>query len=304
MRLPVLIVLATLMLSGCTSKLVVGPLYNRLDDQMRGEFHKLGKFNEEQIAHFETRVGHFHVWHRQVELPRYAQLLSDIRASIKEPGNTTRFDIQNWIDTAESFTRSARDCHPVNFSYDLMQTLTDPQVTFIEKRFARERRKNFARYNSRTPEERQNRRYANIAKWAGRANFEFTNKQKALLKETMTRQISMRPQYYRAANSWAESLFKLVRQQDNPNFENEVAMQLGKLWTLLENAHPRQWQANRDLWQDFGMRFVTSLTKDQRIKLNTFLRKISKTINAISKDKPSFKPSYDPDHGCSIPLPE
>ncbi len=298
---PFLIVLAALFLSGCTSKLVVGPLYNRLDDQMRSEFHKLAKFNDEQTAHFEQRVGHFHVWHRQVEIPLYAQLLSDIRTSIKEPNKTSAADIKKWVDTAESFTRSIRECHPVNFSYDLMQTLTDPQVNFIEKRFANERRKNFARYNSRTPEERRARRYSNIIKWAGRANFKFTRRQKAMIKETMAKQISMRPQYYQAADNWAKTLFRLARQQDDPHFEDKVATQLTKLWTLLENAHPEQWQANRDLWQNFGLRFVASMTPDQRVTANAFLRKMSSTLIGISKDKPSFKPTNHPAHGCTIP---
>jgi len=294
------VVLSTLILGGCTTKLVVGPLYNRLDDQMRGEFHKLAKFNDSQIAHFEQRVGHFHVWHRQVELPRYAALLGTIESSIRVRDDTTREDINNWINTAEGFTRSVRECHPVNFSYDSIQTLEDNQVNFIERRFARERRKNFARYNSRTAEERKQRRYNNIIKWAGRANFDFTNKQKRLLNETLEKQISLRKQYYKAVDAWNRKLFQIARKQNAPDYEQKMANQVTQLWSLLENAHPEEWQANRALWRDFGIKFVSSMTSDQRLKAGAWLRKMRKTLVGISKDQPSFKPTYNPAHGCTI----
>ena len=82
-KLALITVLGVVLLSSCTnSKLLISPIYNRLDDQMRGEFHKLAKWTDDQEAHFESRVGTYHVWHRQNELPKYANLLKKIQASI------------------------------------------------------------------------------------------------------------------------------------------------------------------------------------------------------------------------------
>jgi len=294
-----LCVLALLILSGCTnSKLIIGPLYNRLDDQMRGEFHKLGEFNEDQIAYFEQRVGTFHVWHRQEELPQYATLLNSIQTSIRERGKTSKDDVQEWMDTAEKFSRRARLCHPVNFSYDLMQTLTDDQINFIERRFASERKKNYDRYLSSTPAERRQRRVDNVVKWAGRIGFDFTNTQIEMLDRAMSNQISMRRQYYRLVDEWAKNLFVIARQQQAPDYEEKMRTQLNKLWTLLEKAHNNEWRANRQIWRDFGDEFVQSMTSDQRIYAGTWIDKMSDTIRAISQDEPSFRSDNNPEHGC------
>ncbi len=296
--------LLLLIVSGCTnSKIVIGPLYNRLDDQMRGEFHKLAKWNEDQINQFESAVGTFHVWHRQEELPKYAALLNTIQASIRERNSTTAADVNNWVDTAELFTRNVRLCHPVNFSYDLMQTLTDEQVNFIERRFARERKRNFTRYLNDTPEERREGRVNNVVKWAGRVGLDFNKTQKRMLTEAMGRQISLRRQYYSLVDVWAKDLFVIARKQDAPDYEQKMKSQVNKLWSLLEDAHNQEWQANRNNWREFGYEFVKSLSYDQRIHASNWLRKMSKTVNGISKDKPSFKVGNNPQIGCMVGAP-
>ncbi len=288
-------------ITGCTnSKLVIAPLYNRLDDQMRGEFHKLAQWNDKQIEHFELRVGTFHVWHRQQELPKYAALLNEIQASIAVRDKTTQKDINSWVDTAESFTQVVRTCHPVNFSYDLMRTLNDEQINFIERRFARERKKNFDRYKSKTPEQRRADRVENVVKWAGRIGFDFNNTQKQMLDDTMAKQISLRKQYYALVEVWAKDLFVIARQQKAPDYEQRMSAQVNKLWTLLEQAHNEQWNANRQLWRGFGYKFEQSLSHDQRVHASNWIEKMADTIQAISNDKPSFKVQNNPAHGCAV----
>jgi len=293
-----------LIVTGCTnSKLVIGPLYNRLDDQIRGEFHKLAKWDKNQIAHFEARVGTFHVWHRQNELPQYATLLNTIQASIKTRDVTTREDIKNWIDTAESYTHVASMCHPVNFSYDLMQTLTDEQIDYIEKRFKSERKKNFTRYLESTPEERRKKRLENVVKWSGRIGLDFNNTQKRMLEDTLSKQVSLRQQYYALVDVWAKDVFILARMQDTPDYQAKMKVQMNKLWGLLENAHNDEWKANRKLWRDFGYEFVKSLSHDQRIQASNWIDKMGSTVRDISKDEPSFKVTDNPELGCIVGQP-
>ena len=73
-RLPKMLTTITLILliQSCTnSKLIISPLYNRLDDRMRSKFNEIGDFNDEQTEAFAQRVGTFHVWHRQSEYRMY-----------------------------------------------------------------------------------------------------------------------------------------------------------------------------------------------------------------------------------------
>jgi len=296
-----IVALGILLASGCTnSKLIIGPLYNRLDDQMREGFHKLGDFNSSQEAAFEAMVGTFHVWHRQSELPRYAALLDDIQASIASPDTTQPDEIRNWIETAEGFTQAVRHCHPANYSFDLTKTLTDDQVNSIEQRFNRQRQKHREKRAKRTREERIDDRVGNITKWSSRAGLKFNDEQRKMLHETMEKQISLRQQYYRLSNAWKKRLFTLARDQQASNYDELMAAHLGELWTLLEKGHPNEWRQNRQLWQDFAVRFVDSLTPDQRRTSSRWIRKMSTTLKAISRDTPSFKVGQDPSVGCLV----
>ena len=297
----ILVLLAVTVLGACTnSKLVIGPLYNRLDDQMRKEFNKLGDFNAEQKAAFEATVGSFHVWHRQNELPKYATLLRTVAGSIARADQTSREDIAAWFETAESHTQAIRQCHPVNYSFDLMRSLDDEQITFIENRFKRERAKNLARYKKRTPMERAERRLNRIDKWARRVGLELTANQRAMLRTSLGKQISMRPQYYELSDEWNRQFFNIGRDQDSASYDAKMTAHLLKLWSLLETAHPEQWAANRALWRNFALRFVNSMTPEQRAHANQWMKKMANTLDAISNDEPSFKSTNDPGLGCLI----
>jgi hypothetical protein len=298
LRLVVLTLLAVL-LTGCTnSKLIIGPLYNRLDNQMRAEFNKLGNFNETQNNAFEQAVGTFHVWHRQVEMPKYADLLQEIAGSISTSGSTDRNEVAQWAASAEEYSRNVRECHPVNYLFDLIRSLSDEQINFIEKRFNGERQKNRERYGTQTREERVERRMKNIVKWAGRLGLKFSTVQRDILRDGLIQQVSLRKEYYALSNEWTNYLFVLTRNQGNPDYDEALANHMTKLWTLLEDAHPNVWHSTRDLWRNTIYTLIGTFSKEQRDTSSQWLKKMAKTIRAISKDTPSFIIGNDPAIGC------
>ena len=295
-----LTVLAVL-LTGCTnSKLIIGPLYNRLDDQMRTEFNKLGDFNEVQNSAFEQAVGTFHVWHRQVDMPKYADLLQEVADSIAISGTTERDDVARWATKVEDFSRNVRECHPVNFLFDLTRSLTDQQINFIENRFKSERKKNRERYATQTRQERVDRRLKNIVKWSGRLGLDFSTAQQGILREGLSEQVSLRKEYYALSDEWNSNLFVLARDQDNPDYHDALANHMTKLWSLLEDAHPEEWQANRDMWREKIHTLIGTFSKEQSSSSSRWLKKMGRTIRSISNDKPSFNIGSDPAVGCLV----
>lgn len=299
----VLALIALLTVIACSnSKLILAPLYNRLDDQMRKEFNKLGDFDSSQSQEFEVRLQTFHLWHRRQELPAYAALIDDVSTTLASSAPKNANQIKQWMDRAEVFSAEARACHPVNFSFDLMRTLNDEQVNFIEARFAREQKKNQDRYNSRTAEERRTRRYDNILKWSGRIGLDFTQEQKDMLKETMERQISLREQYWALSSAWNKEFFVIARDQASREFRPRMATQLDKLWNLLEDNQTRQWTANRELWNGFMLDFANSMTTNQRKWADRWLGKLAVTLRDMSDDSSRFESGNpragDPNMGC------
>lgn len=293
------VALLVVLLTACTnSKLIIAPLYNRLDDQIRSEFNKLADFNDSQTDMFEQAVGTFHVWHRRSEMPKYADLLQEIAGSIATPNATNLDDVAAWAKRAEHYSRDARECHPGNYLFGLMRSLTDQQITVIERRFNKERQKNTERYASQTREERIDRRLNNIVKWAGRIGLDFTEAQRGILRDGLTQQVSLRKEYYALSSDWNSTLFVLARNQGNPAYDKALADHVGKLWTLLEDAHPAEWHSIRDLWRNTIYTLITTLSDEQRNSTSRWLAKMGSTILAISKDEPSFTIGNDPAIGC------
>lgn len=285
--------------TGCTnSKLIIGPLYNQLDDQIRSEFNKLGNYNDRQHDAFEAAVGTFHVWHRQSELPGYAALLDDMAQALAAPSDPERRQVHGWISTAERYSQSVRECYPLNYLFGMVKTLTDEQLDFMEQRFKREREKNRERYASRSAEERVEHRLKNMIKWAGRINLNLTTRQRVILRRALEQQISLRKEYYQLTDSWNRQLFTLARNQQSPTYQRDLKAHMSKLWNLLETHHPEQWRQNRALWQDTAFELVSDLSPGQRRQSSQWLAKMSRTLQSISEDEPSFKPGNDPSVGC------
>lgn len=295
-----LVLLILLIIQGCTnSKFVIGPLYNRLDNKMRKELYEMGDFNAEQLAAFEASLGTFHVWHRQSELPQYAELLRDI-ATTMSAESTTAEDINLWMDIAEVHSTKARECLPVNFLASTIKSLSDEQIDALQEHVENERAENRERYASRTTQERIERRISNTVKWTNRLGIDLNPNQRAMFLSAYKQQISLRNEYFSLSDDWNRQLFEMVRNKGNPEYETALKDHLAKLWRLLESNYPEQWQANRDLWKQTALRYVRSMTDEQRDVLVPWLNKMARTLVSISQDEPSFIVGNDSTIGCLV----
>lgn len=266
---------------------------------MRKQFNELGDFNSTQTAAFEASLGTYHVWHRQSELPQYAALIQQIADSISTK-STTRSKVVYWIQQSQDHSLALRECHPVNFLFDLIKSLSDEQLVVIENNFRKKRAENKRRSASRTPEEWRQRRLKNIEKWAGRLDLKITEEQREILRTAFQEQISLREQYSQLSAGWNEQFFNLARNQQAPEYDDLMSSHLSTLWTLIPANYPEQWQKNLELWKDVAFRFEQSMTADQRIQFSRWMSKMADTLVSISKDKPSFRMGDDPSVGCML----
>ena len=294
-----LLILLILMSAGCTnSKIVLSTIYNRVDNQIRSEFNKLGKFEDWQKEAFEKKLQTYHYWHRRQELPRYANLLNEISSTVKNKGSITQSQATSWNASLEGFVESAQGCYPAHFSADLMATLKPDQISFIERRFARERYKNRAKHDAKTRDQRMQERFDQIEKWSTLAGFQFTARQEALMLASMHKTKSLHSEYYKLTDRWNKTLFRTIRQKNNPQYERSIKQHLGTLFELVEKNNPEKLQHNRQVWRDFFIDFEASLTNQQRSWLTSYLKTLSKNLKSLSRSSVKFKPHTDASQGC------
>ncbi|MFK7890740.1 MAG: DUF6279 family lipoprotein [Granulosicoccus sp.] len=293
-------IISVMLLVGCTnSRFIVRPLYNNLDNRMLSQFNRLAEFDEAQQAIFEKQVGTFHVWHRQSELPEYARLLRDVATTIGQ-NVTTPDQVNDWMNRAEIHSQAVRRCHPINFSIPLIRTLSVQQLASIEQEFHEEQAENRERYESRTPQQRVQRRLDKMETWAGRLNLKFTDEQSRILQSAFERQVSLRGEYYQLSALWRTELFALARQPVSEIRDDQLQEHIASFWTLLESNYPEQWLANRNMWKAVAIEFEPTLTKNQRQVFGRWMSKMADTLETIGKDEPSFRSADDPAAGCLV----
>ena len=107
---PFLLVFICMFVLGCTnSRLILRPLYNKLDDQFESQMLRYGSFSEEQTAAISDLVDHFHVWHRQTQLPAYELLLKDVAERLASTDELSLEEVTNWSACLLYTSPSPRD---------------------------------------------------------------------------------------------------------------------------------------------------------------------------------------------------
>lgn len=262
-------------------------------------FERLTEFTEVQTAEFDQIADNFHFWHRKSELPVYAELLSNIQKSIRARKATSREDVAQWLKQSETFTRSFRACHPINFSNNIIRTLTDEQLAAIKVKRSMRQQERRKRYFDETPDQRVKRRGDTILKWIGRTGLQLNDKQQAMLRETLASQISLRTQFFTLSTDWNIRLYAILDDRDSPELEARMETHLDELWHLLERAHPDEWKQNRDLWTDFALRLIKSFSGEQRTYTSGWIRKMGKTLQNVSRRNPTPN-QFSEETGCSV----
>lgn len=290
-----------LLLAACTnSKMVIGPLYNRMDDRLRDRMLEMADFTEAQRSAFDQRLGTFHVWHRQQELPRYAALMDDIARGAAEPDTLTPAIIEAWFARAEHAMDRYAECHPVHFSIPVARSFSDTQIDTIASHLQQQRAEHQARRAARTPEQRLDMRVANARKWASRIGIQLSQAQLATLSEVFRRQNSLGEQYSGLRESWRNTLFEILRARNDVDFPERLAAHLTAYRTLLDKAEPGAMAFNRALWRDYALALLQSLSPEQRRAGIDWLGGMADTLRAVSRDQPSFRVAGDPALGCQV----
>ncbi len=294
-----LVLLALPLLAGCSnSKLIVGAFYDRADDRAIDGAAEWATLDAAQQAALEGYVGTFHTWHRRSELPRYAALLGDMSETLSEYGASTEADWTRWFRALDARVGAVRECHPARFATDTLRTLTPAQVDQIEAHRAEERAEREERYGNRTRAERIERRVANVDKWSGRLGLELDRRQLDMIEDAFERQTSLGAEYRALSAAWYDELYALLRAPDAPDFASRLDAHVARWFTMLEDAHPDRWEANRELWRDFAVDFEPTLSSLQRRDATRWLAKMGTTLDAISRDRPDYLPADDPSFGC------
>lgn len=295
--LPLLLVASLLI--GCTnSRLLVAPLYNRLDNRIESRFEALADFSDRQLEEAERLIDTFHVWHRQSELPRYAAFLERMATTLERPEPFSIVEARTTLDTVRGFADRARHCYPVNFGASVVRSLSVSQLADMRAAVEADAAEDRERYREETAEERLEERVERFETAIGRTGVDLDASQRDRVRRLFTEQRSLGREWFALSKAWYDSLFEILADKRDPELARRLREHVIARFDALERRHPEHWKHNRALYERFAVDFVTSLSPEQRDTATAWMRGMADTLASIASDEPSFTPSGDPASGC------
>lgn len=163
----IILVTLSLLLFGCI-KAFSKVAYNSLLPQIiLNRIDQFFDLNADQTKYLRARIAVHHAWHRTTQLKLYLADLKDLRGRFA--ARLTPADL-NWLTERMTVHRNALFARVIPDLVNVLQTLNDEQITYLQKKLAKEN-KELEEKLSRPLNVRQKEEFALIVKqvedWAG-----------------------------------------------------------------------------------------------------------------------------------------
>lgn len=261
--------------SACTS----GFLYNRLDSFSYWYLSNLVALDDTQSDALRSSMRDFFAWHRESELPRYADfaelLAADSEQTLtRERIDEARRDLERyWRDVVQ---RAAPD--GARWLASLTPRQRDELFASLAEKDDETREKFCDRDPAKVRKRRERSFISSVESWTGRLD----DSQRALIRDGVGR-------FADSSCVWAENriLFRqtfrnLVDDEaGGPAFESRVAAFLSRPEEGWDPEYRRQFDANRDTAIGLLAELDRTLTAKQREKRARKLRELARDLRAI-----------------------
>ena len=301
---PFLLVFTCLFVLGCTnSRLILRPLYNKLDDRFERQMLQYGTFSEEQTAAISDLVDHFHVWHRQTQLPAYELLLKDVAERLSNDEDLSLQEVKDWSSTLNENLSKIGICNPIYSASSVLQTLTDEQVieakkTRLEILQTWRRERATSKRASQTPEQRVNDQVKRVRRYTGLAGLHLTRPQLQDLRETMLQRQRPSASFREIIDEWDVRFFELLNSRQDADWEMRLITYVNQRRQAVRQWASETREHNRKLWEVYFQRAGNSLDDEQRETVSNYLAGLGNTMRALSKDTPSFDKASALEYTC------
>ena len=276
------LLISLLALTGCSSSLVLGKLYDGFGSSTAKRFKSYASFNEAQVKQIDALAASYHSWHRTTQLERYSAFLRSIVSDVEATEELSISAAESWWGRVRGFSDDMRTCNPLNVSSELLASLSDRQVSQVAANMRKELNREEDEYRAETPDERLERRVSEISKWGKRSGFSFNDAQTVALRKTLNNQISLGAQRFELRRIWMEEFILLLSRRNESGFDNKVTRHIASVWRITQTAFPNQWGANENLWKVFIKDFINLQSQEQRRRMIGKMTSVADTLNKLA----------------------
>jgi len=259
------LLLIGLLLTGCSTRVI----YYWLDTAIIWQLDDYFALSYSQKDLLSREVKGLMAWHRQHELPRYAQDLDSLAKAVASP--MTPAQIATHLDAVQhSLTRTLENTIPR--AVKLARTLTDQQVArFMADRVKRQqdRQRDFATESrEQMLAEFRDKMNKRLVFWIG----EVKPAQAPLVAQWAEWQYELMPPWLDFQESWTQELDRLMKQRQNPDFSQALTALLAEGDGLMDGRFTGYTEQSRQRTINWLSAMSQSLDNAQRAHLFSLLK--------------------------------
>ena len=290
------LLLALLLLNGCSVKL----LYNNADRLIRWEVSDFVDFDRAQRAYFDGQLAHLLYWHRQTQLPMYAELFASMPQRAVAGMSTD--DFAALAVTAEGWGGAIEE-RALPIATQILLSLSAEQQSELPDRLAKANAEFLEDELDKTLAQDQQRWRKEVVKGFRRFVGRLTVQQREYVQTMALNYRSERDLWVAYRTRWqAQMLAQLqnwgmqkVSAQEFADFMAELSANRQSYYGEFEAVT----LANRRLAAEVSAWLLSNLTPTQHAKFTDMMEGIADDLTELADDLPKQKPSPMP---CLVPV--
>lgn len=278
-----LLLVFTLVVGACSSTRIA---YGFLDWMLNWQVGKYVSLNKEQDQFTKDAINRFHSWHRQTQLPLYAEYIRGLKPRLTS-GELTGKQVHAETDQAQLFLDASIE-QLVPALVELAASLSDEQTKELQRNLQKEREEYQKKYIDISDKKRFERREEQLKKHLERLIGSLTKEQKAGL-EAWARALEPYEQLTLEQQvAWAKQADEAMQERNNLEaLEKEIR---GLMFYHAENwgaEAERIIDANQELTWNFIASVFNNMNAKQKAHLENTLDGYVRDFEALAKaEKP------------------
>lgn len=287
----VFLLLPVLLLTSCSVKL----LYNNVDRLIRWEVSDLVDFDRQQRAYFDGQLAHVLYWHRQTQLPMYAELFASMPQRAADGISTDQFAA--FATTAEGWGSSIEG-RVLPVATQILLSLSPQQAQQLPRRLAKANAEFLEDEQGKTLAQDRKRWGKEVAKGYRRFIGRLTPEQQRYLQGQALNYQSERDLWVAYRERWQA---QMLSQLQSWTAQEVSAQQFADFMVELSanrQAYTGEFEAvgesNRRLAAEVSAWLLSNLTPAQQDKFTDMMEDIAGDLKELAADLPKQKPPRMP----------
>ena len=270
------VLLATLVLSGCVTRMA----YGQLDWLTRWYVNSYFDLNDSQDRLAREIIGRNLAWHRATQLPQYATHVRELRAGLGAPV-TAESIAQQYATTLVIWDESLRRMSPDMAL--LLQSLSDVQVSEFFDQLAERNAELIEEYSGSAPEARRQKQDRSIVRAFRWFTGSLSRDQVAVVKSYTAGMHDLTEQWLGRRVVWQSALRELLVSRSAPDFEARLAQLLLDPNQFDSMEYRQLVAANRQIAFAMVTEILSSLSPKQRKHLDDRLARLATDFEELAR---------------------